>query len=282
MISLRPHSVGTIRCLVLCLTTLCVTPPWAPARAAAPTLEDGAPAVALQRYLLAREHYANGRFAEALDDFQVAWAVFPSSAKLAYNLARTHERLKSWGEASKFYRRYLALSPKAEDRVEIVAVITVLEKRLMRPVAAPASAPASARPSGTGSAPAKSATQTVAVAPPATATRDHRPAWASPAGWSAVGLGVAGLGVGIYGYLAASGAADDASSLPKGQGDKYDQLAGDVDTGNALAVGGLVGGLVFGAVGATLLIWPFGRAEAAVSVVPTPDGAWAQVRLLLP
>lgn len=272
---MRIHLEGApvIRGLALCVSVVCTCAPLAPARGAAPSLEAGAPTLAVQRYLLARGHYANGRFKEALAEFQVAFRVFPTSSKLVYNLARTHERLEMWADAQRHYRRYLELSPAAVDRAEIEAVIAVLEERQR------AGAPAVAAPESSSPAPAS--------APPALLVRvvpapeEGPAAWTTPVGWTAVGLGAAGLGLSIYGYVSAREAAADVSELPPGHGDDYDRLSRELETGNTLAVGGLTGGLVFGAAGALLLAWPFGGADTVVRVVPATDGTSARLNLIL-
>ncbi len=272
---MRIHLEGApvIRGVVLCVSVICTCAPFAPARGTAPSLEEGAPTLAVQRYLLARDHYRNGRFKEALAEFQVAFRVFPTSAKLVYNLARTHERLEMWADAQRHYRRYLELSPAAADRAEVEAVIAVLEERQR------ADAPAPAAPASTSAAPASAPpTLLIRVAP---VPEDAPPAWKAPVGWTAVGLGVAGLGLSIYGYMSAREAAADVSALPPGHGDDYDRLSHELDTGNALAVGGLAGGLVFGAAGALLLAWPLGGSDSVVRLVPATDGVSAGLNVIL-
>lgn len=279
MIRIHPGVIRMLRGVALCLPALCVSAPLAPARGAAPSLEEGAPKLAVQRYLLARDHYANGRFKEALADFQVAFGVFPSSPKLAYNLARTHERLEMWADAQKLYRRYLELLPGAADRAEVEAVIAVLDERQQPKTAlGTPPAPLSAAPARTPARQAPPPSLATRVAP---ARQDTHPTWATPVGWSAVGLGAVGLGLGVYGYMSADRAATEVSDLPPGQGDRYDRLSQDVETGNALSVGGLAGGLVLGAAGALLLTWPFDGSDTVVRAVPATDGVSAQLNFIL-
>jgi tetratricopeptide (TPR) repeat protein len=103
----------------------------APASAQAPAgLEPGAPALAQQRYLVARDLYGKGRLQEAQAELEVAYELFPTSPKLAYNLARVHERLGHTPDALRFYRRYLELSPGASDAAEVTALVRVLERHL--------------------------------------------------------------------------------------------------------------------------------------------------------
>jgi tetratricopeptide (TPR) repeat protein len=272
MMHIRLEGVPMVRRVVLGVSVLCTAASFAPAGAAAPTLEEGAPPLAVQRYRLARDHYVNGRFKEALADFQVALRVFPTSAKLVYNLARTHERLEMWAEAQRHYRRYLELSPGASDRAEVEAVIAVLAERGPPEAVAAAAPPSSAAPT---SAPP---TLVVRLAP---VPREVPPAWTTPVGWTAVGFGVAGWALGLYGYMSAREAAADVSSLPPGRGDDYDRLSRELETGNTLSVVGVASGLVLGGAGALLLTWPFDGSETVVGVVPTTDGVTAGLSLVV-
>ncbi len=102
-----------------------------PARAAgAVDLEPGAPPLAVQRYRIAAELYAEGQLADSLTELQVAYAMFPTSPKLAFNIARINERLGNLGQAVVFYRRYLELAPAAPDHAAVAAVIAHIEARL--------------------------------------------------------------------------------------------------------------------------------------------------------
>lgn len=157
------------------------------------SLEPGAPAMATQRYVLGRVAYGQGHFAEALQELEVAYALFPTSVKLAYNLARTNERLERWAEAARFYRRYLELAPAAPDRAEIEAIVAVMERRAE--AERPAPAPVSAAPTPTpASAPVAPAPVSAAPAAPE-AGPDPRP-------WLVVGAGalLGGVAAGLYAY----------------------------------------------------------------------------------
>ncbi|MCK6576159.1 PEGA domain-containing protein [Myxococcota bacterium] len=121
-------------------TLLAVAVPPAPARAAAPAapapapeapqLEPGAPPLATQRYQNGRRLYAAGDLPGAAAEFRSALTLWPSSPKLAFNLARTLERQGELGEAVGLYRRYLELSPTADDRATVSALATALEARV--------------------------------------------------------------------------------------------------------------------------------------------------------
>lgn len=110
--------------IALALTVALVAPgAWA-------QLEAGAPALAEQRYQSARARYLDGDFEGAADDFRTAYDLFPESAKLAFNLARVHERLGRLDHAVAYYERYLELAEAAADRGEIQALIESLRRRL--------------------------------------------------------------------------------------------------------------------------------------------------------
>jgi tetratricopeptide (TPR) repeat protein len=163
-------------------------------------LEPGAPAMATQRYVLGRVAYGQGQFAEALRELEVAYALFPTSVKLAYNLARTNERLEHWAEAARYYRRYLELAPAAPDHAEITAIISVMERRAEAQQPAPAPAPVSTDPAPVSAEPAPPPS-----APPVVAAPVEAPPPASGPGlapWLVVGGGVllGGVAAGLYAY----------------------------------------------------------------------------------
>lgn len=114
--------------LALAMTVATVVAPQI--AAAAPQLEPGAPTVAQQRYVMARELYRKGDLEGAAREFESALEVFPTSAKLAYNLARTLERLDRAERAIVFYERYLKNAPEADDRGDVEAVLAALRRRV--------------------------------------------------------------------------------------------------------------------------------------------------------
>ena len=84
------------------------------------SLEPGASEMAVKRYLIARELYLQGNLEGAASEFQGAFDIFPESAKLAFNLARCHERLGNNDRAIGFYEKYLERAPAdAADRKDI-------------------------------------------------------------------------------------------------------------------------------------------------------------------
>lgn len=95
-------------------------------------LEDGAPAMANQRYAAGISAYQRGDIAGAAAEFEVALALFPTSGKLLYNLARCYERLGRLEDAASHYERYLALKPTPADHAEVGLVVRSLRERLSK------------------------------------------------------------------------------------------------------------------------------------------------------
>ena len=96
------------------------------------TLEEGAPQAAQVRYEVGVQAYQAGRFGEAAREFEVALTMFPTSAKLAYNLARALERAEQYAPAVTAYQRYLTLGPAAADRAAVEATIKALTAVITR------------------------------------------------------------------------------------------------------------------------------------------------------
>lgn len=115
--------------IVAALAWILVAPP---GLAAEPNsgLEAGAPVAAAARYAIGRAAYRDKNFEAAAREFRSALDLFPSSPKLAYNLARTLERLAKLSEAADYYDRYLELSPEAEDRASVKALVASLRARV--------------------------------------------------------------------------------------------------------------------------------------------------------
>lgn len=199
-------------------------------------LEPGAPAMATQRYVLGRVAYGQGQFAEALRELEVAYALFPTSVKLAYNLARTNERLEHWADAARFYRRYLELAPAASDQAEITAIISVMERRAE--AQQPAPAPVSAEPAPVSAEPAPPPT-----APPVLAAPVEAPPPASGPGlapWFVVGGGVllGGVAAGLYAYHEA----ENGHGLSR---DAHDRITVLMPVSLGLGVAAVGGGLAW-------------------------------------
>lgn len=153
-----------------------------PLPAAAQDLESGAPELARQRYLIGRDLYTAGDLSGAAQEFRTALDLFPDSPKLAFNLARTLERLDRVDEAVAQYQRYLALAPEAEDAPEVERLIAALQarQRSTLPTINFTSAPPGARVYLDGSAqPAGTTPFSTRLQPGTHAVRADKPGFAS-------------------------------------------------------------------------------------------------------
>ncbi len=265
-----------------------------------PMLEAGAPALAQQRYLIGRRQYRAGDFEAAAREFQSALEIFPGSVKLAYNLARTLERLDRIEDALEAYKRYLRLAKGADDREQVERVVAGLVERLR---ARRARAVVSSVPAGASvylddaSAPAGTTPMTLEAPPGAHLLRlelaGHRTAlrtlelragaseavaveleaapdapqpkaeavaepsdedWRQPIGWTAIGLGAAATGAGVYFMLSALDTADEATGLPGEEQARYDRLGGEVEDLQIWMWSALGAGLALAGAGTALLM----------------------------
>lgn len=82
---------------------------------------------ARQLFVEGTQHYQAGRLNEALDQFLAAWRIVPSP-ELAYNVARTYERIGDTQRGVEFYRHYLRqAAPDAAERQNVERRIAELE-----------------------------------------------------------------------------------------------------------------------------------------------------------
>jgi len=89
------------------------------------SLGPDAPRSAEVRYQTALKHYRAGEYAEAAQEFLVAYQLHPEP-RLAFNLARSLERSARPAEAIEAYEDYLRAAPEAEDHAEVQKVIAAL------------------------------------------------------------------------------------------------------------------------------------------------------------
>jgi tetratricopeptide (TPR) repeat protein len=106
---------------------------------------------ARQRMETGQALFSQGRYAQAMAEFEAAYATQPYGAFL-YNAAVAAEKAKDLQRAIAHYKEFLASDPNAPDAPEIKAVIDRLEKVLSAPPDADAGAP------GDGGAPDGGAT----------------------------------------------------------------------------------------------------------------------------
>lgn len=82
---------------------------------------------ARQLFVEGTQHYQAGRLNEALERFLAAWRIVPGP-ELAYNVARTYERMADAQHAVEFYRHYLRhAAPDAAERQDVERRIGELE-----------------------------------------------------------------------------------------------------------------------------------------------------------
>lgn len=77
-------------------------------------------------YRRGMQHYNLAEFEPALKDFTEAYRFYDDPAFL-FNIAQCHRQLSHHRDALTFYRSYLRNMPDAENRNEVIAVITKLE-----------------------------------------------------------------------------------------------------------------------------------------------------------
>lgn len=75
----------------------------------------------------AKEHYANGRYREAIEQLEIALGIDPNGADLVYNLGVIHEKLQEVDEAILYYQRYVGMIDDAEERERVNKIIVRLE-----------------------------------------------------------------------------------------------------------------------------------------------------------
>ncbi len=105
--------------------------------------EHATPPEAVELFTSAREHYREGRYAEAAADLERALILDPTSATLRYNLGRVYELLGQLEDARAQYSRYLELLPEdqGEERERTRATIARLEGAIASGAAHPPAAP---------------------------------------------------------------------------------------------------------------------------------------------
>jgi hypothetical protein len=136
------------------------------ALAAGGTVRADDAALARAHFTRGKQHYAAGKFQEAIRSFRQAAAI-QGSPTLEYNIGRCHEKLGQPDAAIAAYQRYLQGKPDASNRAEVQAKIAELRRLiaagvpkdpyedLEKPSSAPAprTAPASRAPAEEPGAP---------------------------------------------------------------------------------------------------------------------------------
>ncbi len=267
-----------------------------------PALGPGAPPAAEQRYQVGKQLYLQGDYAGDAREFGVAAAMLPDNARLAYNLARSEERAGHLEAAVEAYERYLRLAPQAEDHAAVETILKQLRTRISEsmPAVVMASEPAGAEVRVDGEAASRGTTPlTVKLAPGPHRVRfslegfDERAEVltvkagadnelrvelvASDAGalrpwlgWGGIGLGAAGLALGVVYDLKARDTVDESEGLTESSKATWDDLQHNLDVQQAVSWTGFVAGGLLLATGVTILLWPEeeGGATARLDVGP--------------
>jgi tetratricopeptide (TPR) repeat protein len=177
-----------------------------------------------------RELYREGRFADAAERLERAYAI-DQAPVLLYNLARARESNGDVDQAIDAYRRYLAEEPSTRDRGAIERRLETLERQRAERIAAEE--------------------QRNAPPPPP----ERRPEPSGPSAWPWITLGVGGgalVAAGLIGFFAAS-SHDDAVAEPSFERslslqDRAETFALVANVlfaaGGAIAIAGLVWGLL--------------------------------------
>lgn len=87
----------------------------------------GAEAEAKVHFDAAREHYASGRYREAIEELEMALAIDPNGADLVYNLGVIHEKLQNVDEAIDYYRQYVDMIDDSEEQQRVTKIVLRLE-----------------------------------------------------------------------------------------------------------------------------------------------------------
>lgn len=167
---------------------------------------------ARQHFRLAERHYAEGRYAEAIVEFEAAYRVRPHGA-LHFNIAKCHERLGNTDQAVAGYRAYLREVPDASDRELVARTLTELEARLpagesaarVAPDAPVVSAPGLISPTSPPAAQAGSSPSTTAHSDVVRDTGSSNRRWT----WIAAAAAGVSTGTGMAFGVSAVGARDE-------------------------------------------------------------------------
>jgi len=111
-----PHAVALLLCALALL---------APGPAAAQDADRAARA----HFRRGETHFAVGRFAEALKEYQAAYELKPLPGFL-FNIGQCHRNLGHLEEAVFSFTRYLRLKPDATNRAAVEELVTELERQI--------------------------------------------------------------------------------------------------------------------------------------------------------
>jgi hypothetical protein len=208
-------------------------------------------------------------FRVALDDFRAAYTEQPDPIFL-FNIAQAQRNLTQYEAAARSYRAYLNQSPNAPNRDQVLRLIEQMEK---------AAAEVRAKPPSTDVQSHTAVTPTISTS----TSRDLRPWYKNPLGWSLIGIGVAAASVSVGLLVHASdldhqlGSASSIAQVQQLQTDRDAFRVGGYATIGVSAASAVAGAIVLGVTAAhrrstltSISIEPFGSQGALVGV----GGAW--------
>ncbi len=244
-------------------------------------------------FRLGRAHYDNGNFAQAAVEFEEAYRISQRAA-LLYNIYLAYRDANDVGNAAEALRKYLALEKNIENRGQLEARLTALDRSLKEsPTPAVAtSQPPAANPGPAESLPPETAAPTVGPAPEAAVApaeaRASRPFPILPVALMAGG-GAMVIGSVITGVMAQSKSSEWAEA--RDACNERPSCTGPTAAQNDLKSSGqtlatvtdilLFGGIAVAGTGVVLLILDLGRSEQATpsaSVACVPGACGAAVR----
>lgn len=207
----------------------------------------------------ATELHKESKFAEALDELKLAYALDPQP-NLLYAIAQVHVKLGRCPEAIPFYEKFLSTKPDAGPASAARQAIDVC-KTAPPPVEVTPATPAPTPPPEPPTPP-----------PPPPTTDEVAPFYKDPIGGALVGAGVITGVVAVVLYRSARSDLDDSETAPT-----YDESQNLVDKSHrsrmyaAIAGGGAV--VLIGAGLAHMFIRDRGSSERAIAITPKTDGA---------
>ena len=139
-----------------------------------------------------------GEYGKAIEDFRQAYELYPD-AKILFNAAQAHRKLKLNERALDLYRSYLRNMPNAPNRAVVEELIAELEGLIAAEKASDGKPPQGVVPPPPAPATAPATRPEVQEAPTVLESRWYTDTW----GWALVGAGVAAGAVGV-GFLVSS------------------------------------------------------------------------------
>jgi hypothetical protein len=119
------------RCLITCIVLAIATPALAGPKKGAPKEQTPEQKEADRHFKSGVALFKEAKFAEALAEFERAYEIAPHPTVL-YNIAGCHRELSHYGEAVKFYKRFLAEGKGVAPKDRLAAAQTELDGILAR------------------------------------------------------------------------------------------------------------------------------------------------------